>query len=226
MTQQILAPLEHAQYEIVIFNQSNPPSAQDLAKLHLAVLPNSPISLLGEQFARSFYYKLLPKQGLIFGAVAYMNQQPVGFIAATHSPNGFMQQGLKRYFLNLVGIVALSVLTNPIQRLPAIWEAWQIMQSLPEMEIAECEGELLSFGVLPEYRFSTFGRRSGYHIAADLLNTIVKPMQEHGISSVRAIVDADNGPARSFYRKTGWQLRQRPTLGWRVPSIELVWHLL
>jgi ribosomal protein S18 acetylase RimI-like enzyme len=220
-----LPSLHKSVYEVVPFEQMRLPSAQDLARLHLTLLPNSPISLLGELFARSFYYKLLPKQGLLFGAVAYVDQQPVGFIVVTDKPNEFMRSALKRHFLYLVGVVMVSVLMNPIKRLAAIREAWQIMSSLPQLEIPDSEGELLSFGVLPEYRLSEFGQQSGHYVAADLLNTIVDPLKQRGMDSVRAIVDTDNQVARSFYRKHGWQLRARKVEGWQIPSLELVWYL-
>jgi ribosomal protein S18 acetylase RimI-like enzyme len=220
----LLLPTQ-SHYEIAIFDQSRLPSAQDLAKLHLTLLPNSPISLLGELFARSFYYKLLPKQGLIFGAVAYVDHQPVGFVVVTQCPNQFMQDGLRRNFLYLIVVIIVSILSNPIQRLAAIVEVVQIMKSLPTMAIAHSEAELLSFGVLPAYRFSQFGKDSGHHVAADLLHTIVEPIKAHGLKSVRAIVDMDNQAARAFYRKTGWQLRLNQVNGWRMASVELVWYL-
>jgi ribosomal protein S18 acetylase RimI-like enzyme len=225
MSSLVLHSFHKSVYEIVTFDQARLPSAQDLAKLHLILLPNSPISLLGELFARSFYYRLLPKQGLIFGAIAYVDQRPVGFIVATDQPNDFMQIAFQRHFLYLTGIVMLSVLMNPVKRLTAIWGAWQIMCSLPKLKIPGSEAELLSFGVLPAYRFSQFGQQSGHHVAADLLNAIVAPLEKRGMDSVRAIVDADNQAARSFYRKQGWQLRLRKVQGWQISSVELVWHL-
>jgi ribosomal protein S18 acetylase RimI-like enzyme len=211
-------------YEIVPFDCGHLPTAADLARLHCQLLPNSPISLLGPLFAKAFYYKLLPQQGLIWGAVAYVGRQPVGFIVATHDPENFMGQALRRHWLYLLWIVALSVLQNPIPRLAAVWEALQIMRHLPTLTIPDREAELLSFGVLENYRFATYGRQSGHHISGDLLNLLQQRLQALGLPSIRAVVDVDNTAGRSFYRRVGWQLRRHGIAGWRIPSVELVWR--
>jgi ribosomal protein S18 acetylase RimI-like enzyme len=212
-----------ATYEVVPFDRHHLPSARDLAQLHLQLLPNSPISLLGPLFARAFYYRLIPQQGLLFGAVAYVEQRPVGFIVATHDAENFMSIALRRHWLYLIFIVGLSVLQNPIQRLSAAWEALQIMRHLPTLAISEQEAELLSFGVLPSYRFSTFGHWSGNYVAVDLLNIVKKQISLLGMQSIRAIVDLDNTQAQSFYYRNKWQLRRRDIPGWRIPCIEMTW---
>jgi ribosomal protein S18 acetylase RimI-like enzyme len=219
-----ILPRQHTAYEIVPFDRQHLPVAQDLAKLHRQLLPNSPISLLGPLFARSFYYKLLPPQGLIFGAVAYVDQQPVGFIVGTDDAENFMRVALRRHWPYLVWIVGISVLQNPIPRLGAVWEALQIMHHLPTLTISDREAELLSFGVLEEYRFSRFGLQSGHHVSLDLFHNIIQQITAKTMSSIRVIVDVDNVPARSFYKKTGWQLRRSNIPGWRIPCVELVWH--
>jgi ribosomal protein S18 acetylase RimI-like enzyme len=218
----VLAALPTA-YTIVPFDREHLPAAHHLAALHQKLLPNSPISLLGPLFARSFYYKLLPQAGLIFGAIAYVNQQPVGFIVTTHDAENFMRIALRRHWLYLSAIVGLSVLQNPIPRLSAVWEALQIMRHLPTLAIADREAELLSFGVLENYRFSRFGRESGHHVAIDLFNTMTQQMAVRGMTSIRAIVDVDNAPAHLFYRRTGWTIRRNDIPGWRIPSLEMVW---
>jgi ribosomal protein S18 acetylase RimI-like enzyme len=210
-------------YKIVPFDRQHLPAAHHLAALHQKLLPNSPISLLGPLFARSFYYKLMPQEGLIFGAIAYVDQQPVGFIVATHDAENFMRIALRRHWVYLTAIVGLSVLQNPIPRLGAVWEALQIMRHLPTLAIADREAELLSFGVLENYRFSRFGRASGHHVAIDLFNTVTQQIGVRGMTSIRAIVDVDNAAAQLFYHRAGWTLRRNDIPGWRIPSLEMVW---
>jgi ribosomal protein S18 acetylase RimI-like enzyme len=217
-------PLQRQVYEIVPFDQEHLPACVDLAKLHLDLLPTSPISLLGPLFAQAFYYRLLPQQGLIWGAVAYVDQRPVGFIVATHDPANFMGRALRRHWPYLIWIVALSVLQNPIQRLAAVWEALQIMGHLPTMTLPDRQAEVLSLGVREAYRRTQFGSQSGRHIAADLFNVVKQNIQAMDLASVRAVVDLDNAQARSFYGRMGWQLRRSDIPGWRVPSVELVWQ--
>jgi ribosomal protein S18 acetylase RimI-like enzyme len=223
MSQSNVLAVRPTAYTIVPFDRQHLPSTHDLARLHQKLLPNSPISLLGPLFARSFYYKLLPQEGLIFGAIAYVNQQPIGFIVATHNAENFMRIALRRHWLYLTAIVGLSVLQNPVPRLGAVWEALQIMRHLPTLAIADREAELLSFGVLENYRFSRFGRTSGHHVALDLFSTMTQQMASRGMTSIRAIVDVDNAPAQLFYRRAGWTIRRNDISGWRIPSLEMVW---
>jgi ribosomal protein S18 acetylase RimI-like enzyme len=223
MNQTNILKSQCAAYEVVPFDRHHLPSAQDLAQLHLQLLPNSPISLLGPLFARAFYYRLIPRQGLFFGAVAYVDQKPAGFIVATHDAENFMSIALRRHWLYLIFIVSLSVLQNPIRRLSAVWEALQIMRHLPTLEIPEQEAELLSFGVLPNYRFATFGQMSGNYVAIDLFNIVKRQISVLGMQSIRAIVDLDNNQAQSFYYRNKWKLRRSNIPGWRIPCIEMVW---
>ncbi len=116
------------EYRLVAFGVDAGAPGRDLARLHLALLPASPIALLGPRFMEDFYYRVLPREGLVFGAVAYVDQQPAGFIAATHDRAGFMRTAVKRRWPRLMWVIGGSVLTAP-KSLGAVWQAWQVMSS-------------------------------------------------------------------------------------------------
>ncbi|NJO12551.1 MAG: hypothetical protein HC872_02790 [Gammaproteobacteria bacterium] len=78
-------------YSLVPFGAASPAPAADLAYLHAQLLPHSPVALLGPDFMQKFYYSALPRLGLIFGAVAYVDEAPAGFIVATADSSGFMR---------------------------------------------------------------------------------------------------------------------------------------
>jgi ribosomal protein S18 acetylase RimI-like enzyme len=211
-------------YEIVPFDGEHLPPVRDLATLHAELLPTSPVALLGPEFMQQFYYRILPRERLISGAVAYVDRQPAGFIVATQDSAGFMRSALRRHWLYLSWVLALSVLRQPIKRLGAIWEALQIMRHQPA-EAGVMSAELLSFGVLPEYRSPRFIRQTKLQVSKELFDAAVNQLKAEGVSRIRAIVDADNTPAKLFYHSLGWYVERSNVPGWRTPSVEFVQKL-
>jgi ribosomal protein S18 acetylase RimI-like enzyme len=210
-------------YRLVPFGAKTPPPAQDLAQLHVTLLPTSPIASLGNPFMERFYYRILPREGLIFGTVAYVDEQPAGFVAATHDPLGFMKAALRRWWPYLVWVVGTSLLSAPAS-VGAVWEASQVMMSRSASRDADSGGEILSLGVLPMYREPRFIRQSGLRIAIDLVDSAVAQLLTRGVQVVRATVSADNTLAKLFYSGLGWTLCHTSTSGWQHPTVEFVWR--
>jgi ribosomal protein S18 acetylase RimI-like enzyme len=211
-------------YRLVPFgSDSSLDCATDLARLHGELLPHSPVALLGPEFMSRFYYRQLPRLGLIFGQIAYVNEQPAGFIVATDDSSGFMQRAVRSRFFTIAATMATSILRDP-KRLGAIWEAVQIMRGLPAAQEGHAVGEILSFGVLPAFRSRDFMVRSRLRISQDLLNAVVEQLRHRGVAAARVIVDADNLEARLFYLGNGWQPGLDAVPGWRKKTVEFIWQ--
>jgi ribosomal protein S18 acetylase RimI-like enzyme len=211
-------------YRLVPFGlDSTSDYASDLAQLHGELLSHSPVALLGPEFMSRFYYRELPRLGLIFGQIAYIDQQPAGFIVATDDSSGFMQRAVKSRFVSIASTLAVSVLRSP-KRIAAIWEALQIMRGLPPAQSDSAVGELLSFGVLPAFRSREFLARTRIRISQDLVNGAIEQMKACGVASARVIVDADNLEARLFYLGNGWQPGLDVVPGWRKKTVEFLWR--
>jgi ribosomal protein S18 acetylase RimI-like enzyme len=206
------------------FDSESPPPARDLADLHERLLAHSPIVLLGHGFMERFYYRLLPRTGLVFGAVAYWEGQPAGFIVATNDSSHFMSRALRRYWPHLAWVLGTSLLIKPA-RIASVWEAWQIMRHLQPPPHDSRVGELLSFGVLPVYRQRAFVTRTGISIGRDLLENVLAELRNRQVDSVRSIVDDDNLEAKFFYHAVGWRLAADHVPGWKVPTVEFVLDL-
>jgi ribosomal protein S18 acetylase RimI-like enzyme len=209
-------------YRLEPFGPGSADRSADLAHLHELLLGHSPVALLGPDFMARFYYRVLPRLGLICGYVAYIDDRPAGFIVATHDSSGFMQAALKRKFLRVAWIMAWSALREPA-RLGAIWEAVQIMRGLPPPQPGQPNGELLSFGVLPEFRARDFMIRTRLRISQDLLKGALEQLRQRGAGRVRVIVDADNLEARLFYLGNGWRPGMEVVPGWRKKTVEFLW---
>jgi ribosomal protein S18 acetylase RimI-like enzyme len=202
---------------------SLPDCASDLARLHGELLAHSPVALLGPEFMSRFYYRQLPRLGLIFGQIAFVNEEPAGFIVATDDSSGFMLRAVRSKFFSIAATMITSILRDP-KRLGAVWEAIQIMRGLPAAQEGNAVGELLSFGVLPAFRSREFMVRSRLRISQDLLNAAVDQMKRRGVAAARVIVDADNLEARLFYLGNGWQPGLDAVPGWRKKTVEFVWR--
>ena len=205
---------------IVLLDSAAPDLAASVCDMHTRLLPTSPAVLLGKRFLRDFYYTLLPAHGLIRAAVACVDDVPAGFIAVTRDPNGFMGAAIKRWWNRIAWMLSLSIVEQPFTRIPALWEAVQIMTSRKEGDPEPGAGEFLSLGVLPEFTDPKFVQQAGLRIARDLVVRGVQLLAEDGATKVTAVVDADNLPARMMYFGLGWKLTRSHVPGWRTPSVE------
>jgi ribosomal protein S18 acetylase RimI-like enzyme len=208
-------------YQVHAFGTDALAPAGDLARLHATLLPASPLSCLGRPFMECFYYARLPRAGLLCGAVAYANQEAVGFVAATHDPDRFMRSALRRWWPSLLWVIGTSVLRAP-RSAAAVWEACRVMRSRVPAAHAPLAGEILSLGVLPDYRSAAFLRQSGLRIPTDLLDNAVAQLRRRGVQVVRATVQADNTAAQMFYSGLGWTLSRRDLPGWQTATLEFV----
>ena len=77
----------------------------DISNLHSALLVHSPLVLMGRKFMEEFYYDVLPEEGLICGAIAYVDSQAVGFIVGSNDANGFMSRAMKKHWPSICWIL-------------------------------------------------------------------------------------------------------------------------
>ncbi len=192
--------------------------AADLARLHEQLLPHSPLSKLGRRFMERFYYRVLPEDGLIFGAIVHAGTEPAGFSAATLNSDGFMRAALRKRPFLLMCAVAESLVRSP-RTLAGSWEAGSIVLDRSTDKPGGPIAELLSLGVLPQFQHGI----TGLPLASALVSHIHSAFLERGVFTARLIVDADNESAQRFYGRMGWRLNRSAVKGWRRPSLEFVW---
>ena len=208
-------------YRLVPFGADVPPSSRDLAHLHSTLLPTSRLTLLGRRFLERFYYRILPLEGLIFGAVAYVDDCPAGFVVATHDAAGSLRAVLRRRWPALMWVMGTSVFVEP-RRIAAIWRVGCMMAQQGFATSSDADGEILSFGVLAAYRDPRFVRQSGLRIATDLLDGAITQLRMRGTRSIRALVETDNTPAKLFYIGLGWTLERTGISRYGLSSVEFV----
>jgi ribosomal protein S18 acetylase RimI-like enzyme len=206
-------------YRLEPFGFGRVPTTHDIALLHKELLPESPISKLGIGFMEKFYYSVLPQEGLIFGAVAYVDDKPAAFISATSDAEGFMARGARLAIPTLIYAIVWSAVRQPRSVMAGVWEALRLMR---QRGSGEAIGEILSFGVRTEFRDREFRRRTGLSIVKDLLASVTERFQQDNLSRARVVIDRDNRVAQALYGALGGYRSRDAVPGWRVPSVEMM----
>ena len=205
-------------YTLAPFGSDTPASAKDLASLHQELLPTSPAALLGKYFLESFYYDVLPREGEIFGAVAYIDDEAVGLVVCCEDSEGFMRRALKRHHFRLGYVLTRTLFSEP-RAVGAFLEAWNLIRARNGSD--ELIGELMSLAVLGPYRGRDFKSTTGILIASDLGAYAFEEFRRRGTPLVRAIIDEKNYRCQRFSMGRGWALAETGVPGWKVPSVEL-----
>ena len=191
----------------------------DIASLHLELLRESPVVVLGRYFMERFYYRTLVEDGEIFVGLAYVDGRCAGFVVATDDPRDFMSSGIRKRWLRCGWTILLSVLARAT-RLKALFEALQIQKEVKTQTETRGVGELLSLGVRKEFRTPAFVQKTGKRIPDDLLEMALCHLAERDVNSVRAVVEKDNLEASLFYKARGWTITSLDVMGWESPCFE------
>jgi len=179
--------------------------AATLARLHLALVGYGPVAGLGKGFLARFCYAKLIKEGLMHAAIAEVGGEPAGFVAYTERAATFHQKAIRSYPFSAAGALILSVVTDP-RAILGVLKAIRLMaarQTDEDRLIADPCAEILTFGVLPEYRDRDFVRATGLKISERLVQHAVSFFERLGLTEVQAVVYATNRPTLMFYRMLG-----------------------
>jgi len=214
-------------YSIAEFGGNRPADRRALAELHAALLPASSLPKLGRGFLEHFYYAVLPREDLVFGCVAYLDELPVGFMVNTRYPGSYMSMAIRRHPVRFAWRMALAAFTNTGSLISAL-RARKRMQAQaassgsghPDAPERFLEGLFLA--VRPEYTRPGFVRESGLHIARDLLSRSLSLASECGAPEMRVAVMRTNAAALALYLRGGWEIEEdRPRLVTSEDHLEL-----
>jgi hypothetical protein len=107
-------------------------------------------------------------------------------------------------------------------RLAGLLQAIAIMASRsPASNAGSQTGEILSIGVLPEYRSGSPDAKPGMRLARRLLDEGLRAIVSRGCREIISIVDSDNLASQAMFQSAGFTIRQKDLKGWRVPSVEM-----
>lgn len=181
---------------LVRLDPRQPRQVQAAARLHAALLPDSPIAELGPIFMERFYYSTLVEHGLVACDLYEVAGEFVGFVAFTRRPLTFMQEGQRRFPLRLAAVLIGAMLTNPARVLTILKVAFQYKRGAAPP--AGEEGEVLSFGVLREHR-AAVDESTGLRASHLLFQSALNYFHVNGVPRMRVSVRKDNERGMKFY---------------------------
>ena len=191
---------------ILIVDPGNPEHVRAAAWLHQTLLSESPIPGLGWIFMTRFYYTQLVKDGLIRCYLYRLDGEYVAFLAVTDKPLSFMSEGVRRHYVRLAAVLALSLFQKP-SRARIMFATSAASRRRATTEGTDGLGEVLSIGVLEAFR----GRRdamTGKRISAALLDAGIRYLSDRGCRRIDVNVDQDNVRAIRFYESYGFVLER------------------
>lgn len=169
-----------------------------LAYLHCKLLPDSPITGLGENFART-YYKYLQK-GYIYTDIYEVSGNPVAFSSYTFRPHSFMRDGFLEYWYALIPAILIAIIAKH-RRIKTVIKMLSLGHKR-QRDRKDYMGEQLSFGVLEEYRTCEVG---GKFISQILFERVLERFAYMEFS-MQMTIKKDNFLSLLFFRQYGFRV--------------------
>ena len=206
--------------EIIPLDPLNKSHVQAVFSLHSRLLSDSPISKLGAAFMKGFYYPCLVRDGSILCDLYWLDGRAVGFASYTERPFSFMREGQRRHFFLLIFLLCGIVLMRP-SRLRVIWEVSRGAGKRSRCENEEAMGELLSFGVAPEYA-PWKDPAAGKRIPNLLFERVIAYFEAKRFSNLQMVIRRDNTASLLFFNQYGARVQNGVVAGERAMLLNLV----
>jgi hypothetical protein len=202
------------EYRLADFSASEAPDSAALAQLHQTLLPDGALPRMGLGFLRHFYYTVLPREGLIFGSLAYVDGHAAGFCVNTPYPGAYMSMGIRKHPLRFAWRAGLSAVAHP-GGVAASLRARKRMQATASSQTTSASRrffEGLFLGVAPVYTHPKFIRATRILVARDLMLRTLDQCRRYGVRELRAGVMRDNVGALMLHLNTGGKIEREQAL--------------
>ena len=161
------------------------------------------ISNIGICFREKIFYPALVQNPDSFVWIYLHDGKTAGYIAGT--------KNARKLYHNIICfkpfLLALLVLKNICRRPCVLIEYLRIRGQLKHSHFkSDGRAEILSLGVLPEFRGKQFKAKYGVHIAQVLFQKATAVFRERGVDRFIVMTAQSNEAANHFYRNQGCQL--------------------
>lgn len=184
----------------------------EVVRIHQLVLTDSIYTWIGRPFLE-YYYQNLLKNDDFFCHVYTFNGKVTGFLASTSAAYGVFLRQLRRDVLSISSVLTRIIAREP-RKFRVILSASRFLFVQHPTILADVNGEVLSFAVLPEYRTAEVGADGGLRptefyarweipVAAELFFTAVQNLAACGVRDVKIMTPTDNVASNRFYTKVG-----------------------
>ena len=190
---------------IIHLDYNNIEHRKAAANLHIKLLVDSYLSILGYDFLVEYYYKLLIKNKIINCLLCVSNSKYIGFAGFTKYPFSFMTIGFKKYFFQFSFFFIKRIFIKPkIIILLAKIVKEGIARKFTK-KTTNSLSELLSLGVLSEHS-SEKDIVTGLPASRLLFSNLIKDCKKDGFKDMRVVVKSKNVKALSFYKSVGCKI--------------------
>lgn len=175
----------------------------EVSRLHMVCFPDYFLTKLGQSLLTQ-YYRIFLEDHQLF-CVADADGKIVGFCMGYYAGRRSRDRFIQTCKFPLIGRCIQLMFRfdrDTIQRVSTLAKVKLLPKRKKRRGDAPqptfCQADLLSIGVLPEFR--------GTSVAEDLVTAFEERMKKNGVSRYSLSVKAENGRARAFYAKQGFQI--------------------
>jgi ribosomal protein S18 acetylase RimI-like enzyme len=181
-----------------------PRDRSELLALQRQVLPDTMSARLGCRFNDVYHETMLKSDDYLCDGY-FVDGQLVGYLSYTANTMHLLRHVLRRNILSYLGALVMDAVREPRTLGLILRVARSVL--VPSREPSPgVTAELLSVGVLPEFRGSRGKDATARPIADDLLNNAIATLRARGVTAVRLVskpVHVDPIPHR-FVRKNAF----------------------
>lgn len=182
----------------------------ELEQVQSTALPGSLPTRYGPRFFRLYYESLMADPRFLSGAY-FWESRMAGFLTYTTDTAALLSSAFRQHLAAYVLAVGLGSLRHP-STVPMTLGLLPDFFAPSAQQGSDVPAELLSYGVLPEFRRrSEFFAQHRIHVALELLHRAFDELREHGARAVKIFIQLEesNPFINEFYRREGFQLQGR-----------------
>jgi len=180
------------------------PYLRSIAEVHVTLDPTGFLNQeeVGVTFREKIYYPTLLADLGSFVWIFLVEEKLAGYVAGTIDIQKLYQRLKDANFGLLLKLLAKTCTKKP----KLILEFVNTKRRLEQSYLKEStRAEILSLGVLPEYRSEAFERTTKIHVATALFKKAVETFRDRGITQFKVMTTQENEAANHFYEKQGCQ---------------------
>ncbi|MFQ5672487.1 MAG: hypothetical protein ACE5G9_05280 [Nitrospinales bacterium] len=195
---------------------------RQVAEIHHAILPKSMMTRLGKKFLTEVYYPVCIEDSRFHCFASIYEGRVAGFMTlVTKGGSGGLIMLLFKRPVALLSALSHMVFHNP----KACWWSLQIIFHLglgKKEPLHEIPCELVSSGVLPEFRSAEFVKKTGRRLSRELYLNLVQFMLDHEIPRLKGFTLKQDILTNANVKHLGFKPQFTGRIPGRNPVNELI----
>ena len=190
---------------IIQLDYDNIEHTKAAANLHIKLLGDSYLSMLGYDFLVDYYYKLLIKNEIINCLLCVSNNKYIGFAGFTKFPFSFMTIGFKKCFFQFSIFFIKKIFIKPKIIILLIKIVKESISRKFSKKSTNSLSEFLSLGVLSEHS-NEKDIITGLSASRLLIANVINKCKNDGIKDMRVVIKNKNIKSLSVFKSFGGKI--------------------